>query len=55
MLIISSKSIETKVIYTSAIAANNHFEYKAFLEMEIEVLMWFKFRVNTYNFVRVVS
>jgi hypothetical protein len=55
LIIASSKAFEPKVLYTSAVAEVNKFNYQQMLQLETEILTWFEFRVAEYNFVHVAS
>ena len=52
MLIISSKCIESKVLYTPTIAKNNDIDINLMVQTQIELFNWFKFQVNGYNYIR---
>jgi hypothetical protein len=54
MLIISSKLNETKILYTPVMARKSKIAPQKMEEMEVAVMVWFKFKVNAYNYVRVL-
>jgi hypothetical protein len=54
MLIISSKLNETKILYTPVMAMKSKNAPQKMQEMEVAVMVWFKFKVNAYNYVRVL-
>jgi hypothetical protein len=51
-IIISSKTFETKVLFTSAVAEANKYNYNQMLKLEEDVLIFFEFQVASYNFAR---
>ena len=55
MLIISSKCIESKILYTPTIAKNNNIEVNLMNSTEVQMLIWFKYQVNSYNYIKVIS
>lgn len=54
-MIISSKALERKVLYTSTVARNNKLSFLELLETELMLLKFFKFRISSYNFVRAMN
>lgn len=54
-MIISSKALERKVLYTSTVARNNKISFMDLLETEMKLLKFFKFRISSGNFVRAMN
>lgn len=55
MIIISTKALEPKVLYTSTVARNNKLSFQQTLETECMIFDWFGHRISSHNFVRLAS
>lgn len=55
MMVISSKLNETKVLYSGRMGVNNGIEEGRMIEREMELVIWFRFRPDAWNFARVVG
>jgi hypothetical protein len=53
-LVVSSKVNESKVLYTPKMAKSNRIDPLKLQEMELQIVIGCGFRVNGYNFARVV-
>lgn len=54
-MIVSSKALERKVLYTSTVARNNKLSFVGLLDTEMKSLEFFKFKITSYNFVRAMN
>lgn len=55
MIIISTKALEPKVLYTSTVARNNRLNFQQTLQTECKIFDWFGHRISSHNFVRLAS